>query len=97
MKLLVVGATGTLGRQVAKRALDEGHQVRCLVRSPKKASFLKEWGAELIPGNLCDASSLLPALEDIDAVIDAATARATVWLSIKQGDWYGKVNLSQPL
>ena len=82
MKLLVVGATGTLGRQVAKRALDEGHQVRCLVRSPKKASFLKEWGAELIPGNLCDASSLPPALEDIDAVIDAATARATDSLSL---------------
>ena len=97
MKLLVVGATGTLGRQVAKRALDEGHQVRCLVRSPKKASFLKEWGAELIQGNLCDASSLPPALEDIDAVIDAATARATDSLSIKQVDWYGKVNLIQAL
>jgi uncharacterized protein YbjT (DUF2867 family) len=97
MKLLVVGATGTLGRQVAKRALDEGHEVRCLVRSPKKASFLKEWGAELVRGDLCDPQSLPPTLEGIEAVIDAATARATDSLSIKQVDWQGKVNLIQAL
>jgi uncharacterized protein YbjT (DUF2867 family) len=93
MKLLLVGATGTLGRQIARRALDEGYEVRCLVRSQRKASFLKEWGAELIDGNLCQPETLVPALENIDAVIDAATARITDSLSIKQVDWEGKINL----
>ena len=93
MNLLVVGATGTLGRQVARRALDQGYQVRCLVRNLRKASFLKEWGAELVKGNICDPTTLPPALEGIDAVIDAATARASDSLSIKQVDWEGKVNL----
>jgi uncharacterized protein YbjT (DUF2867 family) len=93
MKLLVVGATGTLGRQVARRALDEGYQVRCLVRNQRKASFLKDWGAELIEGDLCKPETLAPALQDIEAVIDAATARITDTLSIKQVDWQGKVNL----
>ena len=95
MNLLIVGATGTLGRQITRRALDEGYKVRCLVRSAKKAGFLKEWGAELITGDLCVPETLPPALEGIEAVIDAATTRATDSLNIKQVDWEGNVNLIQ--
>jgi uncharacterized protein YbjT (DUF2867 family) len=95
MKLLVVGATGTLGRQIARRALDEGYEVRCLVRSQKRAAFLREWGAELVRGDLCQPETLAPALEGISAVINAATARATDSLSIRQVDWQGNINLIQ--
>ncbi|MBE9107843.1 SDR family oxidoreductase [Nodosilinea sp. LEGE 07298] len=91
MKVLVVGATGTLGRQIARRALDEGHEVRCLVRSAQRAAFLREWGVELVRGNLSRPESLPPALEGIDAVIDASTARPSE--SVMAVDWYGKVNL----
>ena len=72
MRVLVLGGTGTLGRQIAKQALDAGHTVRCMVRSPRKASFLQEWGCELTRGNLLDPDSLAYALEDQEAVIDAA-------------------------
>ena len=50
MKILLVGATGTLGRQIAKQAIEEGHEVRCY-ENPRKASFLQEWGCELTKGN----------------------------------------------
>lgn len=95
MKLLVVGATGTLGRQVARQALDEDHEVRCLVRNPNKAIFLKEWGAEIVKGDLCDRATLTAALSGVDAVIDAATARVTDNLRARDVDWAGKVNLIQ--
>lgn len=93
MNLLIVGATGTLGRQIARQALDKGYKVRCLVRNFQKAAFLKEWGAELVKGDLCKPETLPASLEGIDGVIDAATARITDSLSIKKVDWEGKVNL----
>jgi uncharacterized protein YbjT (DUF2867 family) len=97
MRVLVVGGTGTLGRQVAKQALQDGHDVRCMVRSPRKAAFLQEWGCELTRGNLLDPESLAYALDGQDAVIDAATARATDPGSCYSVDWTGQQNLFHAL
>ena len=93
MKILLVGATGTLGRQIAKQAVEEGHEVRCLVRNPRKASFLQEWGCELTKGNLLVLSDLEYALQDIEVVIDSATGRPDDSKSIYDTDWDGKLNL----
>jgi len=93
MQVLIVGATGTLGRQIARRALETGHEVRCMVRSPRKASFLQEWGCELTRGDLLEPDSLDYALEGQAAVIDAATSRATDSGSTYSVDWTGKQNL----
>jgi uncharacterized protein YbjT (DUF2867 family) len=93
MSLLIVGATGTLGRQITRHALDRELKVKCLVRNPQKAGFLKEWGADLIVGSLTKPDTIEKAMEGITQVIDAATTRATDALRIKEVDWAGKVSL----
>ena len=95
MQVLVVGGTGTLGRQIARKALDAGHQVRCMVRTPRKASFLQEWGCELTRGDLLEPASL-DYPDGVD-VIDAATSRPTDPQSVYVTDWDGKLNLIRPV
>jgi len=93
MSLLIIGGTGTLGRQVALQALTKGYKVRCLVRNFRKASFLKEWGAELVYGDLSRPETIPPCLKGITAIVDASTSRASELDSLRQVDWEGKLCL----
>ena len=93
MQVLIIGGTGTLGRQIVKTAIDAGYQVRCMARTPRKAAFLQEWGCEIIQGDLLEPESLEYALQGIDVVIDSATSRPEDPKSVYQTDWEGKLNL----
>jgi NADH dehydrogenase len=60
--ILIVGATGLLGRATALTLLEEGQRVRVLVREPARqpqvAAELQRAGAELMAGDLTDPASL---------------------------------------
>lgn len=69
MKILIVGATGALGRDVTEAALQDGHDIAALVRQPTRAELPET--VELVAGDVLDAASLRTAVEGRDAVICA--------------------------
>ncbi len=56
-----------MGGRLARRLLDQGVQVRALVRDAGRASDLADSGAELYEGDVLDAESLKGAGEGVDA------------------------------
>lgn len=72
MKALVTGGAGFLGTKLTKALLDEGHEVRLLVRDPKTATRFQNAPVTVSVGDLGDAASLERACEGMDWVIHTA-------------------------
>jgi NADH dehydrogenase len=70
--ILIVGATGLLGRATALPLLEQGHSVRVLVRDRTRAADLQRAGAEVYIGDLTDVRSLELACKGVDRVFVCA-------------------------
>jgi uncharacterized protein YbjT (DUF2867 family) len=70
MRVLIVGATGFIGRKLAAVLIERGMTVAAMVRDPESegARELDAMGAELRVADLTDRASIAPALRDIDLV-----------------------------
>lgn len=64
--ILVIGATGNVGRQVVSQLLERGVAVRALTRDPAAADLPS--GVEVVAGDLSDPSALERHAEGVDAV-----------------------------
>ena len=81
MKILVTGATGTVGGHVLRNLTDQGSEVRALVRDRTKADFSAE--VEVVEGDLTDAADVRRALEGVDrAFLNMADDNGDVFAAV---------------
>lgn len=70
--IYLTGATGFIGSRVARRLIDRGERIRCLVRSPARADELAQLGAELVVGDVTDEAAHGRGLQAADGAIHIA-------------------------
>lgn len=82
MKLIVLGATGGVGREIVTQALDRRHKLTAFVRAPER---LKEFGdrIEIAQGDLLSAPELARVISGHDAVLSTFGPR----VPLSKSDW----------
>jgi nucleoside-diphosphate-sugar epimerase len=72
MRVLVTGATGLIGGHLIEALQQRGEHIRALVLPVENAEKLEEQGVEVVKGDITNASTLRPALKDINIVLNLA-------------------------
>jgi len=74
-RILLLGSTGFVGRGVAHKILDVGHQLRVLVRDPMKAAAFKVRGAQVVVGDALNPSTVSQAASGVEHIISLVAVR----------------------
>jgi putative NADH-flavin reductase len=68
MKLLIFGATGSIGRELLPQALERGHRVTAFVRDPARLAIRHE-NLRLVEGDVLKPTAVEHAMPGHDAVL----------------------------
>lgn len=74
MRFLVIGSTGGTGRELVRQALEQGHEVTALARTPEKLQ-IKHRHLHTMKGDVTDWRSVEQAVAGQDAVLCALGTR----------------------
>jgi ornithine--oxo-acid transaminase len=80
---LLTGATGFIGGHLAQRLVEEGYQVRCLVRSISDTSLIDELDVEVVVGDLTSPRALARAAEGCRYVLHCG-ALVSDWATTRE-------------
>ena len=70
MKLLIIGGTGGLGKELVRQALARDHEVTVMARNPSAVSS-EDYHLRVVRGDVLDAESLGRAVAGQEAVLNA--------------------------
>jgi len=80
MSILIVGATGSVGGEIARKLASRGLKVAGLVRGGSahpKANPLTAAGVTIVQGDLAKPDSLTPAVKNVETILSTATSMPT--------------------
>jgi len=77
MKLLILGATGGIGLEIVRQAIERGHSVTAFVRSPERLSPFQD-RVTIRHGDLLDSTQLERVLAGQDAVLSGFGPRVPI-------------------
>jgi uncharacterized protein YbjT (DUF2867 family) len=66
-RIVILGATGTVGSKISKILLREGHQVTLITRNIEKLEKYRSLGAEIIAGDITETAILTSAFKNADS------------------------------
>jgi len=78
MKVLVTGATGFVGGNLARKLWEQGHEVMALVRTGSARAAMEGTGIQPVTGDILDRDSVDRAVQGCEAVFHCAAAY-TFW------------------
>jgi uncharacterized protein YbjT (DUF2867 family) len=94
--VLIVGATGSIGRYAVAEALQQGYAVRALVRDQTRAARLLPEGVDLVIGDLTRPETLVPAVDGVDAIV-FTHGTTTSERDVRDNDYTGVANMLKAL
>jgi len=72
MKAFITGGTGFIGSHLIRKLLDQGYEVRALVRSQAAAAILEAIGVQPVWGDISSREAMLPGMQGCDVVFHLA-------------------------
>jgi len=66
-RIVILGATGTIGSKISENLLNEGHHVTVIARHTEKLEQFRSMGAEIIAGDVNDVKTLSNAFKNADS------------------------------
>lgn len=92
MLIFITGASGLVGSYIARKLIQEGHQVRALKRASTSLKLIADVAAKIewVEGDLLDTQPLLAHLQGVEVVVHAA---AMVSFSSSEQEEMWKVNV----
>ncbi|WP_102275303.1 NAD(P)-dependent oxidoreductase [Cytobacillus massiliigabonensis] len=68
-KIAIIGGTGKVGRHIVSRAIENGYQVRMLVRNPERLT-LRDDRIEIVEGDIRNTETIRILIKDCQIVIN---------------------------